>query len=500
MYYKIGSSTFGTSQNFTLNGNFKVLPTVIGGLVYNNIDAIGVVYSYRAGSGGGINGTIKYSLSSGLSATTSNWRSYWSTSTGTGYYTIRPDMLIWSDEAITDNRFTQIPSSMVSGKYRLKPVVGDISLSDASVNVNVSITHSNGVYNLSTLVFPRFNNLISTSSNAPIYFNKTTGNTFSSTGFIGGLDGTILSKTDITNDDYIVIKDSTGLTISESVWDFGDVPQEIPTVLLDWLETNGDKIYDNNYYIYSITGDNELTSLLESPPIKKVFLTEVGNSRNIELTDINDNVHTLSWTSETLENKKFLGLATSPNSSRSAVPVGVELEVSWVGNISFYEAYGTYRPPVTTFDINLYQNSAEVNRVDKTDYITGVGTLSGALREECSMLTPSIVYQSSDVPTFNYVYIPIFNRYYYVTSLSSVSKNVWRMELNCDVLMTYKEQIFLMQGVIGRQENDYNPLLVDNELPTQNNPIVEVIDIPSDAFNTQTSDNEHNFLLTVIGA
>jgi hypothetical protein len=74
------------------------------------------------------------------------------------------------------------------------------------------------------------------------------------------------------------------------------------------------------------------------------------------------------------------------------------------------------------------------------------------------------------------------------------------MELNCDVLMTYKEQIFLLQGVIGRQEIDFNPLLVDNELPTQNNPIVEVIDIPSDAFNTQTSDAGHNYVITVIGA
>jgi hypothetical protein len=182
------------------------------------------------------------------------------------------------------------------------------------------------------------------------------------------------------------------------------------------------------------------------------------------------------------------------------VPVGVNTQVSWVGELAFYESYGTYRPPATTFDINLYQNSAEVNRVDKGQFLVGVGTLSGALREECSMLTPSIVYQSSDVPTFNYVYIPIFNRYYYVTSLSSVSKNVWRMELNCDVLMTYKEQIYLLQGVIGRQEVDFNPLLVDNELPTQNNPIVEVIDITSDAFNTQTSDAGHNYVITVIGA
>lgn len=157
------------------------------------------------------------------------------------------------------------------------------------------------------------------------------------------------------------------------------------------------------------------------------------------------------------------------------------------------------RKNYTSFDIEIYQNSAEVNRVDKTGYLTNVGTLSGALRDECSMLAPSIVYQSESVPTFNYVYIPIFNRYYFVTSLSSVSKNVWRMELNCDVLMSYKNEILLLHGVIGRQENDFNPLLIDDELPTQNNPIVEVIDIPSNTFNTQSSAG-HNFLLTVIGA
>lgn len=154
--------------------------------------------------------------------------------------------------------------------------------------------------------------------------------------------------------------------------------------------------------------------------------------------------------------------------------------------------------PVGSFDIRLYKNSAEVNRVDKGRFLVSVGTLSGALREECSMLTPSIVYQSESVPTFNYVYIPIFNRYYYVTSLSSVSKNIWRMELNCDVLMTYKNEILSLQGVIKRQENDFNPLLVDDMLPTQTDPEIEVVNIPSEAFSGQLGLKPRNFVLTTI--
>lgn len=281
--------------------------------------------------------------------------------------------------------------------------------------------------------------------------------------------------------------------------DFGVVPQDVPVMFVDWFSSQSSVIYPYSYTVKSFTGDTVLASITESPSMVQATLTVVGNQKTLRLTGSNGNDYTLTWLSYNPEGKQFIGLSNNAESNRVILPSNTSIEVSWEGDLVLYEAYGTYRPPATIFDINLYQNSAEVNRVDKGQFLVGVGTLSGALREECSMLTPSIVYQSENVPTFNYVYIPIFNRYYFVTSLSSVSKNVWRMELNCDVLMTYKNEILLLQGVIGRQEIDFNPLLVDNELPTQNNPIVEVIDIPSDAFNTQAS-AEHNFLLTVIGA
>lgn len=259
--------------------------------------------------------------------------------------------------------------------------------------------------------------------------------------------------------------------------------------------------YNLTFKIANNSGDVIYTELTGQTPTTSVTFNEVSGENNIGYV-FNTLVGTVSgnYTPQIPDGKKLIGFSMSPKSSRIQFALNKTSDIVIDGDVTFYEVYGTYRPPETTFDIHLYQNSAEVNRVDKSNYLVGVGTLSGALREECSMLTPSIVYQSSDVPTFNYVYIPIFNRYYYVTSLSSVSKNVWRMELNCDVLMTYKNEIFLLQGVIGRQEIDFNPLLVDNELPTQNNPIVEVIDIPSDAFNTQTSDAGHNYVITVIGA
>ena len=263
--------------------------------------------------------------------------------------------------------------------------------------------------------------------------------------------------------------------------------------IVEWVE------YDFTYTINSNDGKEIYLTLEGQSPITKVRFNYIGGNNVGYVFNTLSGEVSGRFEIEIPEGKSLLGFSSTPNSTRAPYPINTDVEVGIYENYSFYAVFLTYRPPATTFNIELYQNSAEVNRVDKGQFLAPVGSLLGALREECSMITPSIVYQSENVPTFNYVYIPIFNRYYFVTSLSSVSKNMWRMELNCDVLMTYKNEILLLQGVIGRQEIDFNPLLVDNELPTQNNPLVEVIDIPSDAFNTQ-SGTGHNFLLTVIGA
>lgn len=150
------------------------------------------------------------------------------------------------------------------------------------------------------------------------------------------------------------------------------------------------------------------------------------------------------------------------------------------------------------FDLMLYQNSAEVNRVDKTSYLAIVDTLTGVFREECSMQRPSVLINTLEIPSFNYVYIPAFNRYYYVTSITTVSYGLWRIELNCDVLMSFKDKIKSLSALIGRQENNYNDYLVDNEIPTENTPVVTVEEIPSSAFTTSQTGAVYCYVLSTI--
>lgn len=152
------------------------------------------------------------------------------------------------------------------------------------------------------------------------------------------------------------------------------------------------------------------------------------------------------------------------------------------------------------FRIVCYQNTGEVNRVDKSDYITPVGVYAGSLRGECSLQRPSIILELESTPNFNYIQIQEFSRYYFVTSITSINTSLWRVDLNCDVLMSFKDGIKALSASIARQENVFNPYLIDNLLPAQKNSEVLFVDPETDynAFGNYSA-GMYNFVLTVVG-
>ena len=127
------------------------------------------------------------------------------------------------------------------------------------------------------------------------------------------------------------------------------------------------------------------------------------------------------------------------------------------------------------FAINLYKNTAENNRVDKNSYLTQVGEIEGYLRDETSIINPTIVIEYNKVIDFNYIYISTFNRYYFVNEVQSVRTNLWRLSLSCDVLMTYKDIILNYECYVSRNEYDYNEDIEDKYLPLEYEKVVDYI-------------------------
>lgn len=140
--------------------------------------------------------------------------------------------------------------------------------------------------------------------------------------------------------------------------------------------------------------------------------------------------------------------------------------------------------------LNLYENSAEFNRVDKTNYIVPVGTLAGVFKDVTSITTPSIIIERASID-FNYIHIPALNRYYFVEEVISVKHRLWQIRLKVDVLMSYKNTILVQNGYIGRCENDYNLYMIDNQRPVENRQDIEILyDTTRNIFDTEDVNRE----------
>ena len=98
-------------------------------------------------------------------------------------------------------------------------------------------------------------------------------------------------------------------------------------------------------------------------------------------------------------------------------------------------------------EILLYKTTNANNDLNKT--ITDKVELVGALRDASSIITPSILIQCNPIG-YNYAYIPKFGRYYYIKNITSFVKGAFIIDLKCDVLMSFKEEILNMSGIVSR--------------------------------------------------
>lgn len=98
-------------------------------------------------------------------------------------------------------------------------------------------------------------------------------------------------------------------------------------------------------------------------------------------------------------------------------------------------------------NILLYKTTNANNDLNKT--ISDKVELVGALRDASSIIAPSILIQSNPIG-YNYAYIPEFGRYYYIKNITAFRKGAYIVDLKCDVLMSFKDEILNMSGIVSR--------------------------------------------------
>ena len=144
-------------------------------------------------------------------------------------------------------------------------------------------------------------------------------------------------------------------------------------------------------------------------------------------------------------------------------------------------------------EIDFYKNISEKNKIGKK--LLNKLTLNGNLREESSVINPTILVEYSNLSVYNYAYIPNFNRYYFVSEITSVRNGLWRVSLKCDVLESFKKDILNLSCIVDKQQNQsYNNYIDDGSYINRADSFVEIANYQN-GFNSSGE-----FILITAGA
>lgn len=102
-------------------------------------------------------------------------------------------------------------------------------------------------------------------------------------------------------------------------------------------------------------------------------------------------------------------------------------------------------------EITLCVNNSEKNKLNKA--LSGMSTFSGTLREETSVISPVILMSIANPTEYNYAYIPEFKRYYFISDMVSVRAGLWRISMQVDVLMSFKDSIDGVSVILSDSES-----------------------------------------------
>lgn len=135
-------------------------------------------------------------------------------------------------------------------------------------------------------------------------------------------------------------------------------------------------------------------------------------------------------------------------------------------------------------NITLYNFGGDRRTLDK--FLTLIANVPLiAITDSTSILKPSILIETRSF-NFNYVYIPAFNRYYYVDNIELVNGGRIRINLSVDVLMSHKTSINNSIVIAERSASNSDPDLPDTAINYKDNAEVKIYEHGTSPFNTNT--------------
>lgn len=148
--------------------------------------------------------------------------------------------------------------------------------------------------------------------------------------------------------------------------------------------------------------------------------------------------------------------------------------------------------------INLYNISDDPRKVVKA--------LGSATALQCELVYPSDLLRpairisaTSWSASLNYMYIPDFNRYYYITEVTYENGGAVTIQGRVDPLMSYASEIKGLICNVVRQENSGITDIVDNQLTLTPKKEIETLLCDATPFNIREMVAQANYVLVIAG-
>lgn len=122
--------------------------------------------------------------------------------------------------------------------------------------------------------------------------------------------------------------------------------------------------------------------------------------------------------------------------------------------------------------IKFFSYSGHPNTVNKS--LGDFKAIEGDLRQNFDMLHPYVILRTSLRPQYNYCYIPVLQRYYFVERISFEGNNTYKINLSVDVLKTYESDILSATGRVTESDTP-NPYISTRETVFNRDPNFEKV-------------------------
>ena len=118
-------------------------------------------------------------------------------------------------------------------------------------------------------------------------------------------------------------------------------------------------------------------------------------------------------------------------------------------------------------------------------HFTTVKTLNGSVRDSVDISDPIIRIEHASADGFNYLYIPEFNRYYYIVDKNQIRTGITDLICHVDVLQSFYRQFIYSPMIASRSDSTYNKMIPDGNRVFQQDTIQQYVRIGrlSDLYN-----------------